>query len=168
MWKNAYAGVIRLFRFAVGLAFAVLIFSVLVQVLGRSVFQRSPVWTEELTRFALLYLTAFGVGLSYRSGDLVNVDIVCEALPGRLPVILRFVSAVATAILCAALIFPSWRFTMIGNLQTSPALAWNMSFIHGAMLVLVGCLLLFAVLRAAAMLAGRSDGRPVPNPDLPR
>lgn len=166
MWKQLYAAIIALFRFAVGLAFAVLIFSVLVQVLGRSVFHRSPVWTEELTRFALLYLTAFGVGLSYRSGDLVNVDIVSEALPGRLPAILRFVSAVATAILCAALIFPSWRFAMIGNFQTSPALGWQMSYIHGAMLTLIGSLFLFAALRAVAMLVGRSDGRPVPNTDV--
>ncbi|WP_274426295.1 TRAP transporter small permease [Chelativorans sp. YIM 93263] len=168
MWKASNAALVRLFRFAVGLAFAVLIFSVLVQVLGRSVFHRSPVWTEELTRFALLYLTAFGVGLSYRTGDLVNVDIVCEALPGRLPVVLRFVSAVATAVLCAALILPAWHFAMIGNLQTSPALGWQMSYIHGAMFVLIACLLLFAVLRGIAMLTGRSDGRPVQNPDTPQ
>ncbi|MDZ5700008.1 TRAP transporter small permease [Chelativorans sp. M5D2P16] len=168
MPKQPYAAVIALFRFAVGLAFAVLIFSVLVQVLGRSVFNRSPVWTEELTRFALLYLTAFGVGLSYRSGDLVNVDIVSEALPGRLPFILRFVSAAATVVLCAALIVPSWRFAMIGNFQTSPALGWQMSYIHGAMLVLIGSLLLFALLRALAMLTGRSEGRPVSDADTPQ
>ena len=61
-------------RVAVGVAFAVLCAAVLIQVLGRSVFNASPVWTEELTRFALLYLAAFGVGLSYRSGDLVRQD----------------------------------------------------------------------------------------------
>ena len=72
----------------------------LIQVLGRSFFHSSPVWTEELTRFALLYLAAFGAGLSYRTGDLVNVDMICEALPGRWPWLLRLVSAAATAALC--------------------------------------------------------------------
>ncbi len=71
------AGLTRVARFLVGLSFSVLIVSVTIQVLGRSGFFDSPVWTEELTRFALLYLTAFGVGLSYLTGDLVNVDIVC-------------------------------------------------------------------------------------------
>lgn len=168
MWKHLYSGLIALFQVAVGLAFAVLIFAVLVQVLGRSVFNSSPVWTEELTRFALLYLTALGVGLSYRTGDLVNVDIISESLPGRLPFILRLISALATVGLCAALILPSWRFTMIGSLQTSPALGWKMTFIHASVLVLIASLLLFALIRGLAMLSGRSDGRPVFNPDLPQ
>jgi TRAP-type transport system small permease protein len=165
MWRQVYAALIALFRLAVGLAFAVLIFAVLVQVLGRSVFASSPVWTEELTRFALLYLTAFGVGLSYRTGDLVNVDVISEALPGRLPFLLRFLAALATAGLCAALILPAWRYTVIGGLQTSPALGWKMSYIHASMLVLIGCLLLFALMRALAMLTGRSDGRPAYSTD---
>ena len=95
-------------RVATGLAFAVLSASVLIQVLGRT-FAGSPIWTEELTRFGLLYLAAFGAGLSLRSGDLVNVDLVCEALPGRWPWLLRVVSAVLTALLCAALLWPAWR-----------------------------------------------------------
>lgn len=166
MLKTVYATIIPLFRFAVGLSFAVLIFAVLVQVLGRSVFANSPVWTEELTRFALLYLTALGVGLSFRTGDLVNVDILSEALPGRIPFVLRLASAVATVVLCAALILPAWRFTAIGALQTSPALGWKMSFIHASILVLIASLLLFALLRVLAMLSGRSDGRPLSSPDL--
>jgi TRAP-type C4-dicarboxylate transport system permease small subunit len=137
-------------------------------VLGRSVFHRSPVWTEELTRFALLYLTAFGVGLAYRSGDLVNVDVVCEALPGRLPFLLRLLSAILTAVLCAAMIWPAWRYTSIGSLQTSPALGWNMSYIHASVLVLIVCLLIFALIRALAMLTGRSDGRPFSTGEPPR
>ena len=76
-------------RAATGVAFMVIIVAVVVQLLGRSGIISSVVWTEELTRFALLYLAAFGVGLSYRSGNLVNVDIVCEALPERAAWLLR-------------------------------------------------------------------------------
>lgn len=166
MWKQLQPAVVAFCRLAVGLSFAVLIFAVLVQVLGRA-FASSPVWTEELTRFALLYLAALGTGLSYRSGDLVNVDIVSESLPGRLPFLLRLASAMATALLCAVLLLPAWRFTIIGNLQTSPALDWKMSFIHASILVLIAGLLVFALLRLLAMLSGRSDGRPV-DPDTPR
>ncbi len=148
-------------RVAVGVAFAVLCAAVLIQVLGRSVFNASPVWTEELTRFALLYLAAFGVGLSYRSGDLVNVDLVCESLPGRLPWLLRLVSAAATALLCAVLLWPAWRYTSIGAMQTSPALTWRMDFIHASVLILLLSLLVFALLRVYRMLFADSDGRPL-------
>ncbi|MEZ5476516.1 MAG: TRAP transporter small permease subunit [Thiolinea sp.] len=68
-------GLIRFSRYAVLLAFLVLMGAVLIQVVGR-LLSDSPVWTEELTRYALLYLAAFGAGLSYRSRDLVNVDLI--------------------------------------------------------------------------------------------
>lgn len=149
-----------IFRTGAGLAFGVLIFAVMVQVLGRSVFANSPVWTEELTRFALLYLTAFGVGLALKSGDLVNVDVVCEGLPGKAPWVLRVVALLTTAGLCLVLLGPSWAFTKIGALQTSPALGWRMNFIHATMTVLLGSLLVFAAIRAMMMVSGRTDGLP--------
>jgi TRAP-type transport system small permease protein len=155
----------KLSRALTGLSFMVLIGSVLVQVLGRSVFADSPVWTEELTRFALLFVAAFGAGLSYRSGDLVNVDLVCESLPGQWPSRLRFFSAVATAVLCGFLILPAWRFTSIGAMQTSPALSWRMDFIHVSVLVMMVSLFVFSALRAIRMLTGQSDGLPQSNGD---
>jgi TRAP-type transport system small permease protein len=150
--KSLNSGVIRLTEILVGLAFLALIVTVTIQVLGRSGFFESPVWTEELTRFALLYLTAFGVGLSYLRGDLVNVDVVCEALPGRIPWFLRLVSAVIIVVLCAALLIPAWKYTEIGVYQTSPALGWRMDFIHASVLVLLGILLLFALIRICTLL----------------
>ena len=33
----------------------------------------SPVWTEELTRYALLYLVAFGVGLGEVAGKVFRI-----------------------------------------------------------------------------------------------
>ena len=163
---GAMGVVMAVSRAVVGIAFAVLSASVIIQVLGRTVLQSSPVWTEELTRFSLLYLAAFGAGLSYRTGDLVNVDIVCEALPGRWPWILRLVSAIATAALCAILIWAAWRFTAIGAMQTSPALGWRMDFLHGSILVLLLSLLVFSLLRVVRMLTGASDGKPVPPEEI--
>lgn len=153
-------------RAIVGIAFAVLSASVIIQVLGRTVLDSSPVWTEELTRFALLYLAAFGAGLSYRTGDLVNVDIVCEALPGRWPWVLRLVSAAATAALCAVLILSAWRYTTIGAMQTSPALGWRMDFLHVSMLILLLSLLVFSLLRVLRMLRGTSDGKPIASEEI--
>lgn len=145
-------------RIGVGVAFAVLIAAVVIQVVGRSVIGNSPVWTEELTRFALLFLAAFGAGLSYRSGDLVNVDVICDALPGRIPWLLRLLSAVATAALCIVLIRPAWTFMSIGGLQTSPALGWRMDFVLVSVLLMVVSLALFATARIAEMLTTPSDG----------
>ena len=153
-------------RIGTGLAFAVLIGAVTTQVVGRSILHSSPPWTEELTRYAMLWMVACAAGLSFRSGDLVNVDILSEALPGRWPWLLRLVSAVATLGLCAVLIAPALRYTAIGAMQTSPVLKLPMTYVHASILGLLVLLALFALLRIVAMLAGTSDGRPHVNPDM--
>jgi len=156
---------LRLARLGVGLSFAVLIASVLIQVVGRST-GSSPVWTEELTRFALLYLVAFGAGLSFRSGDMVNVDVVCESLPGRWPWRLRLVSAVATGALALFLLPYAWRYVSIGRMQSSPAMALTMSYVHFTIFLLLALLALFAGLRVLGMLSESEDGRPDKAEDL--
>ncbi|MCK0166766.1 TRAP transporter small permease [Jannaschia sp. S6380] len=156
MLENA---VVVLFRLLVGLAFVVLIVAVLIQVVGRFS-GASPVWTEELTRFALLYLAAIGAGLALRTGDLVNVDIICEALPERASWWLRLVSATLVAALGIYLLPMAWQYTRIGNFQTSPALGLRMSYVHVTMLVMLALLAFFAVLRIVGMIAGANDGRP--------
>lgn len=146
-------------RIGVGISFAVLIGAVLTQVLGRT-FGSSPVWTEELTRFAMLFTVAFGAGLALRSGDMVNVDIVCESLPGKWPWRLRLFSASVTAVLCAVLIPAAWRYVSIGALQTSPALGVRMNIIHFSVFALLVGIFVFALLRVVAMVWFGSQGQP--------
>lgn len=127
-------------------AFAVLIFAVLLQVVGRTI-GTSPVWTEELTRFALIYLTAFGVGVALLTGDLVNVDAFCDALPGEWPRYLRMFASAATAVLCLALLPGAGKYVKIGTLQNSPAMAMPMEFIHFSVWLLLAMLAAFGILR---------------------
>lgn len=142
-----------------GLAFMVMIATVLIQVFGRF-YGTSPVWSEELTRFALLYLAAFGAGLSLLNGDLANVDILGKALPEKLSFRLRVISTLATGLLCLLLIMPAWKFTSIGRLQTSPAMGLRMDFVHASVLVLLCFMAIFAMLRVVEMLRGNEDGLP--------
>lgn len=151
-------------RLGTGIAFFVLICAVLLQVYGRT-FGSSPVWTEELTRYALLYLVAFGAGLSFRSGDMVNVDVISENLPGRLPWVLRLVSATITLGLTAYLLLPAWKYVAIGKLQTSPALGIKMTYVHLTVWLLLAVLAIAAAVRVAGMLAGTEDGTPEKKPE---
>ena len=150
----------KLSRFLVGASFFGMIIAVVIQLLGRNIFSDSPVWTEELTRFGLLYLTAFGLGPSLRSGDLVNVDLFCEGLSGKKPWILRLVSASLIAGLCILLLEPAWQFTAIGSIQSAPALGWRMDFVHVSMLISLISLLVYSLARIVGMLTGTSDGLP--------
>lgn len=150
--------IVFLARLGVGLAFAILIMAVLTQVVGRLI-GSSPVWTEELTRFALLFAVAFGAGLAFRTGDLVNVDVVCESLPGRLPWLLRLFAAVVTAGLALYLLPYAWKYVSIGKMQTSPALGLRMDFMHFTVWLMLALLALFGALRVLGMLSGAEDGK---------
>ncbi|WP_108258870.1 TRAP transporter small permease [Mangrovicoccus ximenensis] len=147
-------------RIATGIAFGVIIVAVVLQLAGRSGIVPSVVWTEELTRFALLFLAAFGVGLAYRSGNLVNVDIISEALPRKVSWALRFVCAVITCGFGLVLVKSTWLYVSIGARQTAPSLGIRMDWIHASVLVALLSLSLFAGLRLAGMLAGTTDGLP--------
>ncbi|MBB3772707.1 TRAP-type C4-dicarboxylate transport system permease small subunit [Angulomicrobium tetraedrale] len=157
-----FKGLEGLCRLLILAAFLVLSGSVLLQVFARTFLASAPVWTEELTRFCLIYIGALGAGLALRSGDLVNVDLLCESMPGRQPWIMRLLCALLTAGFALVLIPPAWDYTSIGMRQTAPSLGWRMDFIHAAMLVLFVTLALWALMRVYEMLSRRHDGRPIP------
>jgi TRAP-type transport system small permease protein len=149
-----------LLRIATGLSFMVMIIAVIIQLLGRSGVIPTMIWTEELSRFALIWLAALGVGLALNSGDLVNVDLVCEALPGRGPWILRLTAAAITAAFCFILIPGAMLYTSIGVRQTAPALGIHMTWSFAATIVAFVTLGGFATLRVIAMLMGVENGLP--------
>ncbi|PTV97400.1 TRAP-type C4-dicarboxylate transport system permease small subunit [Rhodobacter aestuarii] len=158
--KTLSLGLTWVARIATGLAFLVIIIAVVIQLLGRSGVIDSVIWSEELTRFALLWLVAFGAGLGLRSGALVNVDIFCEALPEPWPWRLRLFSAALTAVFAFSLLPSAAFFMRIGARQTAPALGIHMNWIHASALVTLAVLGTVATLRVIGMLAGTEKGRP--------
>jgi len=147
-------------RTAAGVFFFTLVGVVTLQIVTRTFDWYAPLWTEELSRYLVLYMTAFGIGLSLVTGELVNVDMLQEAVNERKAWWMRLFAHAATALLGAAMLWPAWRFTQIGTFQRSPSLQWPMHMIHASVLCLALLLFLFALLRVVGMLAGTEDGRP--------
>ncbi|QDL91360.1 TRAP transporter small permease [Paroceanicella profunda] len=144
-------------RAAVGITFLLLIGTVLLQVFARTFLPGSPIWTEELSRAALMFLAACGVGLSIRSGDLVNVDLVVSMLPRNARRVALGLSAALTAVLAGLMILPALKFMKVGAMQTAPALGVHMNWIYLAMPVFAVSLCLFAVLAVLEIIGGRDS-----------
>lgn len=142
-------------RVVLGTAFLVLAGAVLLQVVSRTFLPQSPVWTEELSRFALLYMAALGAGLSLRSGDLVNVDLAVALLPASVRRIVDTLTALAVAGFAAWLIQPSLAFMAIGRFQTSPALGLRMDWVFATMPLVMVMLAVFGLIRAVDAWRGR-------------
>ncbi|HEX6980670.1 MAG TPA: TRAP transporter small permease [Alphaproteobacteria bacterium] len=155
MLVRLFGSLATLLRALTGIAFAVLIAAVLLQVVTRLALPVSPVWTEELSRFALLYLVALGGGLALRTGELVNVDLLLTALPERGRRWLEAVAMVGVICFAATLVPPALEFVAIGEFQTSPALGWQMTWIHLIVLIAPLSLALFAIERLVTLALGR-------------
>jgi TRAP-type C4-dicarboxylate transport system permease small subunit len=141
-------------RLVVGCCFAVLLGAVLLQVVSRLMLPNPPIWTEELSRFCLLFCAGLGIGLALRSGELVGVDLLTMLLPRRGKVVVEVAACLVMGGFALLLLGPAWNFVDIGSLQTSPALQWNMFWVHMAVLIAPVALLLAAVERALRALQG--------------
>jgi TRAP-type C4-dicarboxylate transport system permease small subunit len=141
-------------RLVVGLVFALLLCAVMVQVVSRLGLPNPPVWTEEFSRFCLLFCAAFGIGLALRSGELVGVDLLTMMLPAGGKRVMEALSCLVMVGFGVLLVPPSWAFVDIGSLQTSPALQWNMFWVHLCVLIAPLALVLAAIERLLRVVAG--------------
>lgn len=141
-------------RLVVGCCFALLLAAVLLQVVSRLTLPNPPVWTEELSRFALMFCAGLGIGLALRSGELVGVDLLTMMLPKRGKAVIEVLSCLVMVGFGLLLLKPSWSFVDIGSLQTSPALQWNMFWVHMAVLIAPVALILAATERMLRVLHG--------------
>ncbi|MGQ4879984.1 TRAP transporter small permease [Billgrantia sp. LNSP4103-1] len=83
-----------------GLAALLLVMTVLIfwQVFARFVIGKPLFFSDEIARFAMLWLTFIGAGYAYRRGSLISVDILLEHAGKKLARLLRI-----AIILCSAL-----------------------------------------------------------------
>lgn len=68
-------------RFMAGTIMGSIVIIMVVQVIARYVFNSSLIWAEELCRYLLIWMTFLLLGMSYRSGGLIAVDVVPLMLP---------------------------------------------------------------------------------------
>lgn len=142
----------RLIRGGTCIAFAVMIVAVVVQVVARTFAAQPPIWTEETSRVALLYITGLGVGASFLTGDLVNVDLALMVMPKA---VRRFCEVFSAALVSAfgfLLIPGAWEFTASGAMQTSPVLGIQMQYVFASVLFFSVLLGIFGLIKFIKLL----------------
>lgn len=100
-----------------------LILVVCLQILGRFVLPVIPDWTEEVSRFSLLYIVAFAIPLTFCEKGFVYVDIVVSALKGRIRTALLLLIEILVFTSSCLVVYQGFRFAFkMGSIQTSPSL----------------------------------------------
>ena len=102
------------------------------QVLARYVFRAPIAWSEELARFALIWLAFIAASLVMAEGRHITVDVVSGWLGPRAKLLLDCLTSSLVVLTCLMLLIGGLRFVWRVGLVGSPALGIPMSWWYGA------------------------------------
>lgn len=131
---------------AVGLLIAITAI-VLLQVVGRYILTNPFIWTEEVTRLLLIYLTFIAAAAVTRRGIHIAVDMFLRPMPSRMRVLAVGLGECVTA---ASFIWMAWLGGMLAmQLGTLPLAAtrWPMAVMVWPAAAACGLIALYAGLR---------------------
>lgn len=127
------------------LVFILMLLAVLVQVVARNLLPTAPGWTEEATRYLLIYIVAVAIGPAAMRRELVNVDILLNLFK---PSIRRYLFGLIDLIVLvffAIFSYYIYQYMIISNMQTATTIPLQMSFIAFSILLLSFNMILFMV-----------------------
>ncbi|WP_347712433.1 TRAP transporter small permease [uncultured Fretibacterium sp.] len=146
----------KILRLATSCLFVVMVASIAYQIVLRYIFSKANAWSEELARYAFVWLVMLAASLGARRGRHMCIDFIVE----KLPVLLKNLVAMTTRLLAVFFFLVlGWKgsellsFTMN---QNSTGLEISMAFIYLAIPVGAFFMILFSVEDILLRLAGGS------------
>lgn len=160
-------------RHVVGAMLGIMVLVVALQIVVRFVLPRfglvfSAPWSEELARYLMIWCIFLGAAIAARSGALIAVDSLADAVPPRWGDAIRLTALLITIGFFGLLIWLGWRWVEFGETETSTVLNIPMAWVYLALPV--GAV--FAIVNIAAFIvehriASRTPLAPAPedNPE---
>jgi tripartite ATP-independent transporter DctM subunit len=139
----------RALAFTLALGLLAMSVSVLLQVYFRYVVQAALPWSEELSRYLLVYLSFGGGALAYQRGAHVRLALF-QAFPKREHAVIERFQAACTLLFGVALAWGGLRLLLRNVDQTSPAMGVSMGLPNAAIPLCGVLLVLFALERLFA------------------
>ena len=158
-----------------GLALALMVGVILVQVFCRYLLNNALPWPEEASRFLMLWMTGLAAPAVYRQGGFVAIDMLDNALPRRAAAGLALLLLVISGLVLAMALHFGWRHVTSGWLFNASSLwvpldllgmkAVRVKLAWMYLSIFVGFVLLMAVnieliLRSLIQLGGGADRLP--------
>jgi TRAP-type C4-dicarboxylate transport system permease small subunit len=104
--------------------------SVFAQVLFRYVFAVPLSWTEEVSRYSLIWLTFISGAMCIRTNSHYVIDILVNKLPMSPRLIMQTLILISMAVFAGVMLYTGIEILPIVNYQTSPALRVSMGYIY--------------------------------------
>lgn len=123
----------KMFAFIEGsckIAMIVQIISVTIVVIGRQLFNKTPAWGEELTLFALVWMSLVGSVVLLREHGHISVTVFDKNLPPRIIKILDFLSYLFLSFFSITMIIYGTKLLDITSRNVMPALGIKSSWMY--------------------------------------
>lgn len=116
----------------------------------------SAPWTEELARYALIWMVFLGAGVGVRHAQMIALEFGVRKLPPRIGVPVRYLSIILCVALFTMMVWVGVSFVDLGRSETSPVLGITKDHVYWAMPVGAGLMIINAVaLVIDTLLSGR-------------
>jgi TRAP-type C4-dicarboxylate transport system permease small subunit len=145
-------------RVVVGVAFITIVVLTLAQIFFRFVLDAPLIWSEELVRLLIVWVTFIGAAVVAYDGRHLNVDVAFQLFPPGLKRVVRWINLAVALAFLAALAWFSLRLIRIEGMTDMGALPLSYAWIR--LPALVG-----GVLIVAYLLLRRFTGRGDPDRD---
>lgn len=101
------------------------------QVFFRYVLNDSIIWSEEMCRYFLIWITFLFLGIAYQRGELISLSMLLRVVPRWLHLVLTTLAHLAMLATLGILIWYGFAFADVNSIQTLPAFdfLWS-SFIN--------------------------------------
>ncbi|HET6468168.1 MAG TPA: TRAP transporter small permease [Geminicoccaceae bacterium] len=153
--------VCRIAELVCNLFLAVMTAVIAILVFTRNFMGFSFPWSEELTRFLLVWLSMLGAMVLLRRDDHIRLDFLADKLPARLSLWLAVVLRLLVLAFLVILVHQSWLAALARQVTRAPALGVSMFWPYLAIPVAAGLMILVTLLNLWADVR-RLRGRDVP------
>jgi TRAP-type C4-dicarboxylate transport system permease small subunit len=93
--------------------YSLIVSTIFIEVLRRSVLSYSSVWTEEIARYAFIYIAYIGASAAIKERAHIRIDVILNLLPNRMKLVLYIFGDIATLVLAFVSIYMSMESVLV-------------------------------------------------------
>lgn len=106
--------------------------TLLLQIIFRYFLRSALTWSDELSKYMMVWMVFLVFGLAIQKGTLLGIEIVISRVPRKVERVFKALTYVFIAMLLVILIKEGIELVQITNRQNSPTLPFKMSFVYAS------------------------------------
>jgi len=93
--------------------YTLIVSTIFIEVIRRSVLSYSSVWTEEIARYAFIYIAYIGASAAIKERAHIRIDVILNVLPNRMKLLLYIFGDIVTLTLAFVSIYMSMEMVLV-------------------------------------------------------